>query len=1361
MSIAGGEEEREPVSVLPGERLGPFEIELEAGRGGMGYVYRARDLRTGLPVALKVLHRGAEPSRFEREAKLLAFLNHPHIVRYVGHGFDQGFSFLAMEWLEGEDLGRRLKRGKLDVATTIELGRAVAEALAHAHARGVVHRDIKPSNLLLPSGDAARVKIVDFGVAFDPDASRVTHTGATLGTPRYMAPEQARGDPSAVSGAADLFSLGCVIFECLTGRSPFQASHPMASLAKILLEPAPSPLEFAPDAPAALGALTSRLLAKDPSKRANSAEAVADAFADLAAQPITAQPVARARPSSMPPRGGLSASGLELASVLVIGRSTPSRPPPAAAAQSDSGRTGGSDELATRLTARPWSVPALARVASSFEAEVEVLAKDALVLVLRGAVATDLAARAASCAIALHDTAGSLAIGLATGRADLAGRVPMGEAIDRAVALMRASLDDGAIHLDEATDGLLDDRFERSPAPCALEDARATHTILGRFRDVDVVRTLLGKPTPFVGREAELAALVALFEQCRAEEVARAALVIGPAGIGKTRLRRELLAKIAAPNRGGAERMGGGLIEVWVGRADSFGARSAYGLVARALSEAIGLRAAEPIEARRQKIRARVERHLSRSLAQQGDSLPSLRSAHDLNPGSAQRVTAFLSELLGAPLDDRDNVQLAAARRDAVVMHDQIRRAFIDFLEAETRATPVVLALEDLHAGDPPSLELVDGALRVLAERPLFVLAFARTEIDDVFPQLFRDRDVHRIVLAPLPRRAAQRLASAVLGQRLDADAIAELVEQSAGNAFFLEELVRAAADGRTERAPATVVAMVEARLAALPHTERRVLRAASVFGQVFWQGAVQALLGEGADDPRAALAGLLERELIVRHFTSRYSGETEFAFRHAIVREAVYAMLTDEDRALGHALAGDWLERAGEARADALAEHFGRGGQQERALEHIVSAAESALAANDFAGALEWVERGYGSGASGVQLGELLRVQAEAHKWRGEHQGAEARGLLAMKRLSFGSDAWFSAAGEVLVASLRLGRIDRLDEVVAEVRAAIGEHPRTAAVSAVARAASALLHAGRASHAAELLRLLDALEPHATADPAASGRIAHARATQALVSGDASGYLARMTVAARAFDEVGDLRMACNARVGLGFAMAETGDFDEAEQVLRAAIQDADHLGLALLAETARLNLGHALARRGAIKEALPILERATKELAKQSDKRMESAARAYLAHALADWGELERALAEATKAVTIAPSQPARARALAAQAFVMLAARDLAGAGAAADEAVKILDKLGGVDGGDAFIRLVHVECCLATQRAEQARAAIRVAAKRLDERAARIADEDLRRRFLTRVPENRRTLELAEELRRARSSKRPRSS
>ncbi|WP_394841896.1 serine/threonine-protein kinase [Pendulispora brunnea] len=269
---------------------GRYAIELEAGQGAAGIVYRAIDRKGGRLVALKVL-RGvdADPDavrRFVAEAGALERLDHPAIVRYVGHGFsERGEPFLAMEWIEGESLGARLVGNPpgMDIREVVVLGHRLAGALTAVHASGIVHRDVKPSNILLAFGRAGEAKLTDFGVARDERATHSTTSGTILGTIGYLSPEQASGDRK-LDGRADLFSLGCVLFRCLTNREPFEGDDALTVIAKVLLGRAPRVSELRADVPKALDALIARMLAKDPDARPASAHEVQRELARIGAR---------------------------------------------------------------------------------------------------------------------------------------------------------------------------------------------------------------------------------------------------------------------------------------------------------------------------------------------------------------------------------------------------------------------------------------------------------------------------------------------------------------------------------------------------------------------------------------------------------------------------------------------------------------------------------------------------------------------------------------------------------------------------------------------------------------------------------------------------------------------------------------------------------------------------------------------------------------------------------------------------------------------------------------------------------------------------------------------------------------------
>jgi hypothetical protein len=273
--------------VLSGDlgRLGEYRVVEFLGQGGMGMVFRAIDRRLDRSVALKVLHpqHAAEPSmrqRFLREAKVMASVRSDHVVNIFEVGMAADLPYLAMEFLQGESLAAYRKRvGTVPLSQSLRIAREISLGLDAVHGRGLVHRDIKPDNLWLeaPTG---RVKILDFGLARDRRSeSRVTQAGVVVGTPAYMAPEQAGGGD--VDHRADLFSLGCVLYELCTNELPFKGTDILSSLMALATHHPDPPRSISAAVPMELSDLIMHLLQKDPAARPNSSVAVASSFAQF------------------------------------------------------------------------------------------------------------------------------------------------------------------------------------------------------------------------------------------------------------------------------------------------------------------------------------------------------------------------------------------------------------------------------------------------------------------------------------------------------------------------------------------------------------------------------------------------------------------------------------------------------------------------------------------------------------------------------------------------------------------------------------------------------------------------------------------------------------------------------------------------------------------------------------------------------------------------------------------------------------------------------------------------------------------------------------------------------------------------
>src|SRR5215813_9773871 len=282
------ESTQDPMTISAGTRLGPYEILAPLGAGGMGEVYRARDTRLAREVAVKVLpaNRARDPdalARMEREAQAIAALSHPNILAIHDLGTDGGVFFVVTELLEGETLRSRLAASGLPWRKSAEIAAAIADGLAGAHLKGIVHRDLKPDNIFL-SRDG-RVKILDFGLArlqpvisqqdqtSAPTTPPQTEPGLLMGTVGYMSPEQARGSPADTR--SDIFALGCVIYEMLTGRRAFSRPTAPETLTAILNEDPPDVAESGKQVPAGLSRLLRRCLEKNPEERLQAARDLA------------------------------------------------------------------------------------------------------------------------------------------------------------------------------------------------------------------------------------------------------------------------------------------------------------------------------------------------------------------------------------------------------------------------------------------------------------------------------------------------------------------------------------------------------------------------------------------------------------------------------------------------------------------------------------------------------------------------------------------------------------------------------------------------------------------------------------------------------------------------------------------------------------------------------------------------------------------------------------------------------------------------------------------------------------------------------------------------------------------------------
>jgi hypothetical protein len=663
------------------------------------------------------------------------------------------------------------------------------------------------------------------------DTKRLTRKGSTVGTPLYTSPEQARGRAD-VDGRSDIFSLGCVLFEVLTGEPPFTGETPLEVMTKVCAGRVPEIASKRAGLPPALTSLVHTMLAPDPVQRPSSAAQLAQSFAELVQElgGMEAEFAATAPPVQTK-RASLGENEEHLASALLIslGWSSPASSERRHGPKHSSTPTPTVSVAPVRIgrDSDDLRLAEIRRVLELYACEVDRLI-DRTLLVTAPMVSTahEQVIQLASAAMALRKLEPDAKIAFATGRASFIGRLPVGSLMERLPTLLEGQ-DHGAIRIDETTYRLLANRFV----------TRGWENLRELVGEAPILAGLDAPAMPdagsFLGREREMASLQAVVDECLDEKIARPVLLLGPPGIGKSRLLREFLASLP-------------------------GAKPGVVVTAGTL--------------------LRVER----------------------------RFPALVPVLTAAGIDLQSKSSA------------QVELELSTWIDSRCTSAGFFLVLEDLQWADSPSLDLLDRVLHRLHDRPFIVVGVGRDEVEDRFPGLWTARSVQRLPLRPLPSKRGIAMLRAVLPTiaRADMDFVLDRWE---GNPRFLEEMAVAARPG-TMSVPDVVFAMAEGRLEGVEPDVRRVLRAASLFGEKpFTVESLIALLGESSRKGIAewlevlVMRGLIEFEL--------KAGEANYRFHERLMRDAAYQMLPSADRLLGRRLARTWLQRAGRTLPEFLAQ--------------------------------------------------------------------------------------------------------------------------------------------------------------------------------------------------------------------------------------------------------------------------------------------------------------------------------------------------------------------------------------------------------------------------------------------------------
>ena len=863
---------------------GRYRVDRVVRRGGLSVLVAARDQKSGHRVALKVV--ALDPNddgirlRLEREVEILQRLSHPRIVRFFDAGILSPIQvYLALEWLDGFDLSERMSNGPVTLRTALEVVAQVAEALDLTHRQGVIHRDIKPANIFVMGTDGpVDCRVLDFGVAkVASTSSRLTHTGAILGTPNYMAPEQA-GSAMTVDGRADLYSLGVVAFELVTRRLPFSASTDLARLARILVEDAVPIRRVVPDLPVAATELIDGMLVREPGGRIGSAEAVRV----LAEGTLSA----------------LSADAL--------------------------------DRVYT-----PADVP---EPESQFEGTVP------LVPVVRSAV----------------DNGGEVD----------PTPVDLGEPFALRREGGRAVVDDRPLESANTYPTAVASVVDPSAAWLSLGVESADERSSGAQRcHSDFVTT-----APLYGRDAQVERMLQRVSDAIESALPTLQLYVGPGGIGKTRLRAELVNRLARE-----------AIPPWVfaARAEESRSRVPFGFIRQLLFAVARVAADDAPRVRAVKVLRLVPSpyDVQRLLA---DSRPLLGSPDgDVEAAELERamVAAFVAEALGLSYPEVPPV--LAARSDPARAGLLMVQALDVVLRGQASDGGLVVIIDDIQWLDHGSARVLRTLLGGQRSVSVAVVGFGSPTLLDPdahgeWPLSDLGASVETVTrIGRLTPSASRKLAAGLLDAPAFERDIERVIQKATGNVLYLEQLVLALVDtgqwhldgGRMRWSPdpeplyPTVAAAVSARLTCLSSTALRVLTAAAVFGPVFWAEGVAELTRMTTAEVAAELQRLVDARWVRPRRPSRYLGQTELEFCHGALHAVALSRLKRKRRVAFESRAASYLVMVGEREPSVLATH--RAAAEERSAQTYLAAAERALRLGDPATAARLAEDGRGHTSS------------------------------------------------------------------------------------------------------------------------------------------------------------------------------------------------------------------------------------------------------------------------------------------------------------------------------------------------------------------------------------------------------------
>ena len=983
-------------------RLAHYRVLKVLGQGGMGVVFLAEDTQLQRPVALKVIrpdvgHSLENRQRFLREARAMAQVRSDHVVTVHQVGQSDDICYLAMELLEGEPLDRWLERtGRPPLAEVLRIGREVALALAAAHARGLVHRDVKPANIWL-EGPARRVKLLDFGLARPQTTeSHLTSPGIIVGTPMYMAPEQAIGDQ--VDGRADLFSMGGLLYQMSTGRAPFEGKTTLAILTAVATHTPPPAGQLNPAIPPTLTNLLMRLLAKQPSGRPRSAEAVAEELRAIEQGRIltTAPPAGQqtlvthgGQPDSL---GELLWSGVQpLPSSPALETPSPSSSVSSHLQPGEATHATPSRRRAREAERRQVTVLVCGCDLFESEAYLGLETEDQAQVLGDFQQASERAVRPSDGTIVQCNEQGLLAcFGYPVAHEDAARRAAeaglrvisevsaigrqfrqgpylqtkpwvalhtgpaIAEVKDDAVSLvgdarnvairLKELAQPGQVICSDVTRQLLRDQFQCT----SLGDQK----IRGLTRSVELYRVERVLPTagafassaslnlsPLTGRDHEISLLKDRWERAQ-EGMGQVVLVVGEPGLGKSRLVHALKEHVLGQQSEGE--VDSPVIE-WrcSPQYQNTGLHPAIDFYERALA----FRPEEPPH-------DRFDRMLSR-VAKYGLDRP--------------EVVPLWAALMSLPTPDRfPPLSLTPARQ-----REETFRLMLELFHGRAARGPVLFIIEDLHWVDASTLEFLQQFLAEFEHDSLLALFTFRPEFKPPWTPVDHQT---RLALNRLTRRQVGELMQKKAGGNVSDSVIEQVYDRAGGVPLFVEEFAKmvqespspatdptrsGVARGLGHEIPSTLQDLVMARLDRM-EGGRELAQLAAVLGREFSHELIAAVATADAPTLEVDLGRLAQADIL---YAKGRPPRCTYTFKHALLEDALYNALVKSKRQQYHARAGDVLESqfplTAESQPELLGHHFTEAGQTEKAIGYWLKAGTRSRERSAFSEAIGHLTRG------------------------------------------------------------------------------------------------------------------------------------------------------------------------------------------------------------------------------------------------------------------------------------------------------------------------------------------------------------------------------------------------------------------